>query len=171
MDPAASSVIAMQNTAFPSRAGATRLLLSLSFLAAAAVHAQPAPVKVDNPWARGTVAGQDATGAFMTFTASEPLTLLGAATPAAGIVEIHQMKMEDNVMKMRAMDTLALPAGQPVAFAPGGYHFMMMDLKAPLKPGTTFPMTLRLRDAKGALRTVELTVPVAMTPPMAGHKR
>lgn len=160
----------MQNTLSFTRSGAARLLLSLSLLVAAAAQAQPVAVKVENAWARATVAGQDSTGAFMTFTAAEPLTLLGAATPAAGIVEIHQMKMEGDVMKMRAVESLALPAGQPVTLAPGGYHLMVMDLKAPFKAGSTVPFTLRFRDAKGVEKTLELPVPVAVTGPGAMRK-
>jgi copper(I)-binding protein len=77
------------------------------------------------------------------------------------------MKMEGDVMKMRPLDDLALPAGKPVQLKPNGYHFMLMDLKAQLKPGVRIPLTLQLRDAKGAQQTIELSLPVAMTPPMA----
>lgn len=140
------------------------LLLSLPIVAAA----QASTVKVDRAWARAIVQGQDSTGAYMTLTAAEPLTLLGAATPAAGIVEIHQMKMQGDVMKMGAVDTLALKPGAPLYFAPNGYHFMLMDLKAPFRVGSNIRMTLRFRDAKGAERTQDVTVPVAAAAP-AGH--
>lgn len=150
--------------------------LLTSFVAAAcvaaplAVHAQQAPVRVEAPWARATVPGQAASGAFMVLTAREPLTLVGAESPAAGIVEIHQMKMVGDVMKMSAVEALALKAGEPVKFAPGGYHFMLMDLKAPLQAGTSLPLKLRFQDAQGASRTLDLSVPVqqAMAAPM--HK-
>ena len=140
------------------------LLLSIPL----AAIAQAAPAKVERAWARATVQGQDATGAYMTVTAAEPLTLLGAATPAAGIVEIHQMKMEGDVMKMRAVDTLPLKPGAPLLFAPNGYHFMLMDLKAPFRAGGSIRMTLRFRDARGTERTQDVTVPVALAAP-AGH--
>ena len=130
--------------------------------------AQPAGVKVEKAWARATVQGQDSTGAYMTLTASEPLTLLGAATPAAGIVEIHQMKMDGDVMKMRAVDTLPLKPGAPLQFAPNGYHFMLMDLKTPFRAGGQVRMTLRFRDAKGGERTQDVAVPVSQAAP-AGH--
>lgn len=144
------------------------VLAALSFAISLAAVAQPAPTKVERAWARSTVQGQDATGAYMTLTASEPLTLLGAATPAAGIVEMHQMKMEGDVMKMRAVDSLPLKPGAPLLFAPNGYHFMLMDLKAPFRAGGSIRMTLRFRDAKGAQRTQDVTVPVALVAP-AGH--
>ena len=148
-----------------------KLIAPLLFAAAAAAsHAQAtAPVSVHGAWARGTVAGQDSTGAYMTLTSREPLTLLGAQTPAAGIVEIHEMKMEGEVMKMRAADTLPLAAGQPLRLAPGGYHLMLMDLKAPFKPGSHIPMTLRFRDAKGQESKLVVSVPVSSAPPAARH--
>jgi periplasmic copper chaperone A len=135
-----------------------------------AIVAQPVAVKVERAWARSTVQGQDSSGAYMTLTAAEPLTLLGAATPAAGIVEIHQMKMEGDVMKMRAVDTLPMKPGVPLQFAPNSYHFMLMDLKAPFRAGTKVQMTLRFRDAKGAERTQDVAVPVSLAAPAAhGH--
>jgi periplasmic copper chaperone A len=140
-------------------------------LAAATVAGAQAtvPVSVHGAWARSTVAGQDSTGAYMTLTSREPLTLLGAQTPAAGIVEIHEMKMEGEVMKMRAADTLPLAVGQPLRLAPGGYHFMLMDLKAPFKPGSHINMTLLFRDAKGRESKVPVSVPVSVTPPAPRH--
>jgi copper(I)-binding protein len=140
-------------------------IIFLLAVASAGHAATQAPVSVEGAWARSTVAGQDASGVYMTLTAREPLTLLGASTPAAGIVEIHEMKMEGDVMKMRAADTLPLAAGRPLTLGPGGYHFMLMDLKAPFRAGSTITMTLRFRDAKGALRPLQVRVPVSNTPP------
>jgi periplasmic copper chaperone A len=146
------------------------VLAALTVSVSLAAVAQAPAVKVERPWARSTVQGQDATGAYMTLTAGEPLTLVGAATPAAGIVEIHQMKMEGDVMKMRAVETLALRPGAPLHFAPNGYHFMLMDLKTPFRAGASIRMTLRLRDAKGAERTQDVTVPVSLAAPAShGH--
>ena len=145
-------------------------LAPLLFAFATTAFAQAAaPVEVRGAWARGTVAGQDSTGAYMTLTSREPLTLLGADTPAAGIVEIHEMKMVGDVMKMRAADTLPLAAGQPLRLAPGGYHLMLMDLKAPFKPGSHIPMTLRFRDAKGQESKLAVSVPVSAAPPTTKH--
>jgi Uncharacterized protein conserved in bacteria len=140
-------------------------LLAPALLLAAAASAQVAPLQVDSPWARPTVPGQPTAGAYMTFRASAPLTLLGASTPQAGTVEMHEMKMEGQVMRMRAVETVALLPGQPLRFTPGGYHFMLMDLKAPFQAGTRFPMTLRFRDAGGQVKTLELSVPVTATAP------
>lgn len=141
-------------------------LAPIVLAASIAAIAAEAPVRVEGAWARPSM-GQDSSGAYMTLTASEPLTLLGAETPAAGIVEIHEMKLEGDVMKMRAAGTLPLEPGKPLRFAPGGYHFMLMDLKAPFQAGTQFPLTLRFRDAKGAEKTLRVTVPVTMRGPAA----
>lgn len=127
-------------------------------------------VKVDNPWVRATVAGQKATGAFMTLTAKEGSRLVGIASPAAGLAEVHEMAMQGDVMKMRAVPELDLPAGKAVALKPGGYHVMLLDLKAPLAADSSVPLTLTFKDAKGVESKTELTVPVrAITAPAAGH--
>lgn len=141
-------------------------LACLALIGAAAVHAQAAvAVAVEGAWARAVMPGQAASSAYMVVTAREPLTLTGAASPAAGIIEIHQMWLDGDVMKMRAVDTLPLVPGQPVAFKPGGYHFMLMDLKAQFRPGTSIPLTLQFRDARGATRLLKLSLPVASAAP------
>jgi hypothetical protein len=134
---------------------------------------------VKNAWVRASVQGQKATGAFMQLTASQPTTLVGVASPVAGVAEVHEMKMDGDVMRMRALPQgLPLPAGQPVALTPGGYHVMLMDLKATLPKDSTIPLTLTFKDAKGVESRVELKLPVATTAPggaaapagHAGHK-
>ena len=124
------------------------------FAAACAAQAQTAPVQVDQAWARASVQGQSGTGAFMTLTAREPLSLVGVATPVAGVAEVHEMKMEGEVMKMRAIPALELPAGKPVQLKPGGYHLMLMDLKQQLKAGETVPLTLVVEGKDGKRETV-----------------
>ncbi|MET0312057.1 MAG: copper chaperone PCu(A)C [Burkholderiaceae bacterium] len=140
--------------------------------AAFASIAQAPAIAVDGAWARASVQGQRGTGAFMKLTAREELTLVGVASPVAGVAEIHEMKMENDVMRMRAIDKLALPAGKPVELSPGGFHIMLMDLKAPLAKDTTIPVTLLVRNAKGAQSRIELKVPVSARAPQgqAGHK-
>lgn len=140
---------------------ATAILLALG----ASAWAQSAAVDVQGAWARATVQGQKATGAFMKLTAKENAKLVSASSPVAGVVEIHEMKMEENVMKMRAIPSLDLPAGKAVELKPGGYHVMLMDLKEPLKKETTIPITLEVKDDKGVESKVELTVPVSLKSP------
>jgi len=141
-----------------------KLLLPLLIAACAAAQAA-APAKVDGAWARVAVKGQDSSGAYMTISASEPLTLIGAESAAAGIVEIHEMKMVGDVMKMRAAGELPIAPGKPLKLAPGGFHFMLMDLKAPFQAGGHIGITLRFKDAKGKIETLPVTVPVSVTKP------
>lgn len=146
------------------------LLTAAALAAAFSAAAHGAAIEVENAWARATVKGQTATGIFMKITARDGATLIGASSPAAGLMEVHEMKMEGDVMKMRALaGGLDLPAGKTVALTPGGgYHFMMMDLKTtPLAKGSTVPLTLVFRDARGVESKVELKVPVAFVAPAA----
>jgi len=144
-------------------------LLVTSFLCGAA-FAQTVDVRA--AWARATVQGQKASGAFMTITSPVDSKLVSVASPVAGVAEVHEMKMEGDVMKMRALDGgLNLPAGKKVELKPGGYHIMLMDLKVPLVKDTTIPLTLVFKDAKGKESRSELKVPVSAAPPAAhtGH--
>lgn len=146
-----------------------RSLFAATVLAATGLSAwADAPVQIDAPWARATVAGQQATGAFMRITAQEPLQLVGVSTPAAALSEVHEMKMEGDVMRMRAIESLPLPAGQSVELKPGGYHLMFMQLKAPLQAGSTVPVTLQLTNAQGQRLEHTLQVPVQQLARPAG---
>jgi len=127
-----------------------------------------AQVDVKNAWARATVKGQMATGAFMLITAKEGTKLVGGSSPVAGVTQVHEMKMEGGVMKMAEVKGgLDLPAGKTVELKPGGYHVMLMDLKEPLAKDSTVPLTLVFKDAKGVESKQELKLPVAMTAPAA----
>ena len=154
-----------------SRLASPLFLTAALWAGAATAETATAPVQAENAWARATVAGQKATGAFMRLTASSASRLVRAESAAAGVTEIHEMKMEGDVMKMRAISGLDLPAGQAVELKPGGYHVMLMDLKAQLAQGTQVPLTLVFQDAQGAQSQLVLQVPVQakMPGPMAGH--
>lgn len=132
----------------------TALFLSL---AGAVAHAE---VAVSDAWARATVPNQKAGGAFMTLKASTDTRLVAASSPAAAVAEIHEMKMEGNVMKMSAIEALELPAGKAVELRPGGYHLMLMQLVKPLEAGSTIPVSLSFEDPDGKRSTLELQVPV-----------
>lgn len=142
-----------------------KLLGALLALACSTLYAQT--VEVKDAWVRATVPGQKGTGAFMNITARDGAKLVGASSPVAGVAQVHEMKMDGDVMKMRAMPSLDLPAGQTVQLKPGGYHVMMMDLKQTLPKGSTVPLTLRFKNAKGAESKVELKVPVSTVAPAA----
>ena len=133
------------------------------------VHAQSVDVK--DAWVRTSVQGQKATGAFMKLTAKDGVKLVAASSPVAGVTEVHEMKMEGDVMKMKAVaGGLDLPAGKTVELKAGGYHLMLMDLKATLPKDSTIPLTLVFKDAKGAESRLELKVPVATAPLATAHK-
>ena len=134
-------------------------------LAAAACALFTLPVlaqtSVKDPWVRGTVAQQTATGAFMTITSTSGGTLVAASSPAAGVVEIHDMTMDGTTMKMRALTKgLDLPAGKPVELKPGGYHVMLLDLKAPLKTGESVEISLVVEGQDGKKETLAVKAPV-----------
>ena len=129
------------------------LFAAVAVLASAAAHAQ---VTVDKPWVRTTVAQQTTTGAFMTITSLQGGKLVSASSPIAASVEVHEMKVEGDVMKMRPVDALPLPAGKPVDLKSGSYHVMMMGLKAPVKAGDVVPIKLVVEDAKGKRETVDV---------------
>lgn len=140
----------------------------LSTVISASAMAQA--VTVADPWIRATVQGQKATGAFMKITSKEGAKLTGVSSPAAGISEIHEMKMEKDIMKMSAVPSLNVPAGGAVELKPGGYHVMLMDLKAPLADKATVPITLTFENAKGVKSQVELQVPVRAMNAKMEHK-
>jgi copper(I)-binding protein len=133
------------------------LIAALVWAAAGSAMAQ---VEVRSAWARSTVPGQGGTGAFMTITSKDGGKLVGAASAIAGVVELHEMAMDNNVMKMRAIPALELPAGREVQLKPGGYHVMLLDLKRPLKVGEKVQIELRLetRDGKRVTQPVEVEV-------------
>ena len=145
----------------------TGLALGASLIAPAMAQT----VEVRDAWVRTAVPGQQATGAFMKLTASNATRLVGASTPAAGITEVHEMKLDGDIMKMRAVPGgLALPAGQTVELKPGGYHLMLMDLKAALPKDSKLPLTLVFKDAKGVESKLELQVPVGLAAPLQSSK-
>ena len=124
-----------------------------------------AQVTVKDAWVRATVPQQKATGAFMQITAAQDTRLVEAKSPVAGTVEIHEMKMENNVMKMRAVAGLDMSAGKAVDLKPGGYHVMLMGLKEQMKEGASVPVTLVFEGKDKKRETVEVKATVR---PLAG---
>jgi hypothetical protein len=125
-----------------------------------------APVELRDAWARPTVPGQRSTGVYGRFTTGVGLRLVGGSSPLAERVEVHQMAMEGDVMRMRALEQgLELPPGQSVELAPGGYHLMLTGLRQAVAPGTTLPLTLRFTDRDGHDSALTLQVPVSAAAP------
>ena len=132
-----------------------RTVVSLAWLAAASAAAE-APA-VSAAWIRATPPGARTAAAYLTLTGSSVADrLLGAATSAAGTVEIHRSVIENGVMRMEPLPALAVPAGETVVLEPGGAHLMLIDLVGPLVPGTNVALSLRFAKAG----TVALEVPV-----------
>ena len=123
-----------------------KLFAALWVCAAFTAHAQ---VEVSDAWVRATGQGQKATGVFMNLTAQKATRLVGVKADLTASAEVHEMKMEKDVMKMQAVKSLDLPAGQTVALKPGSYHVMLMDLKAPVAEDSQVVLTLLFEDAAG----------------------
>lgn len=134
--------------------------LSLGMMSASA-FAQTGQVDVSDAWARGTVPGQTSSAVYMTLQAHQATTLVSVSTPVAANAEVHEMKLEGTLMKMRALPKgLPLEANKPVELKPGSYHVMLTDLKGPLKKGDTVPLTLKFEtaDHKKSEQQVQATV-------------
>jgi copper(I)-binding protein len=133
----------------------TLLATALTVLSFSAV-AQTS-VQITDPWVRATVPQQKATGAFMQITAPKAMRLLEVRSPVAGVAEIHEMSMTDNMMRMRQIKEIALPAGKAVELKPGGYHVMLLDLKGQVKAGDKIALTLVVEGEDKRRETIEVT--------------
>src|SRR3989344_4032259 len=133
-----------------------RTLIGLSLLGLAAHASAQVQVQVSDAWVRATVPGQPSSGAFMTVTADSDSKLLRVASPVAKDVQIHEMSMKDDVMRMGPVDSITLPAGTPVKLDPDGYHVMLMGLTGQIKEGDQVPLTLTVENARGERQTVEV---------------
>ena len=132
-----------------------RLFLPALLLLAAAGDAPQ--FQIDHPWARASAGAAKTGAAYLTITdQGQPDQLTGASTPIAASAELHESMDDMGMMKMRPIAGLTLTPGKPVKLAPGGYHLMLMGLKAPLKAGDTFPLTLQFTHAPP--QTVTVTV-------------
>ncbi|MBM3531279.1 MAG: copper chaperone PCu(A)C [Alphaproteobacteria bacterium] len=130
------------------------LLLSLTALSATA------QVQVKDPWVRATVPQQAATGAFMHLSSPADARLVSASSPVAGVVELHEVRMEKDVMKMRAVPGIDIPAGKGAELKPGGYHVMLMNLKSQMKEGEVVPITLVIEGKDKRRQTLEVKAKV-----------
>ncbi len=125
-----------------------------------------ADVKIEGAWVRVAVEGQKGTGGFMKLTAPANMKLVAVSSPVANIGEVHEMKMQGDVMRMNELKGgLELPAGKAVELKPGGFHLMLLDLKQPLKVDSQVPVTLTFVNAKGEQSKVEIKAPVAVRAP------
>ncbi|MES2317310.1 MAG: copper chaperone PCu(A)C [Pseudomonadota bacterium] len=132
-----------------------------TIIACLAMMAQAqAQVSVTAPWVRATVPAQKSTGAYMHLLSANGARLVGVSSPEAAAVELHQMEMKDDMMKMRQVDGIELPAGKGVNLASGSYHIMMMGLKRQLKEGEAVSITLLVQGKDKQRHSVTVKVPV-----------
>ena len=123
-------------------------------------------VDVTGAWARSTKGGQKVSGAYMTLTAKQDgVRLIGASSALARKVEIHEMRMDGEVMRMKRLPELVLPKDQGVQLAPGAYHLMLFGLKQTLPERSMVPITLEFVDAKGLMRKLTIQLPAYSSAP------
>jgi hypothetical protein len=148
---------------FKSSIGAAAL--SFAALAAHAHEYKLGALTIGHPYARATGAGQMTGGGYMKLVNGGAVDrLVSVSADVSKSVELHEMKMEGDVMKMRQVEAIALQAGQTVELKPGGYHLMFVGLKAPLKAGDKFPLKLRFEKAGEVEVTVNVDPATAGTP-------
>jgi periplasmic copper chaperone A len=158
---------------FAIRVAALVALSALPALIAAAQEYKAGSIEVDQPWSTATPRGASVAAGYMTIknTGTEPDRLTGASTAVAGKVEVHEMTMENGVMRMRPLASgLEIKPGQTVELKPSSFHLMLMNLKGPIQQGKPFKATLMF--AKAGPVDVEFGVePVGASSPPAqdGH--
>jgi copper(I)-binding protein len=121
----------------------------------AAQWAVAANVTVTDAWARATMPGQPVSAAYMQIKSDADAKLVGVSSSVVPQVEVHEMKMEGDVMIMREVKALDLPKGKAVTLEPGGFHIMLMNLKQPIAAGEVVPLTLVI-ESGGKKQTVEV---------------
>ena len=151
---------------------AAALLLALAGGPAAAHDFRAGDIVIDHPYAVPSPAGSPHGALYLRAlrnTGTQADQLVGARTPAAASVEIHRMQLgPQNVMRMRAVDSLPLPPRAEVALKHGGpWHLMLLNLKAPLQVGDRFPVTLLF--ARGGEKEVQVWVQQPRTATAASH--
>ena len=121
----------------------------------AAQLATAANVTITDAWARATMPGQPVSAAYMQIQSDADAKLVGASSSVVPQVEVHEMKMEGDVMIMRQVKVLDLPKGKTVTLEPGGFHIMLMNLKQPIAAGEMIPLRLVI-ESGGKKQTVEV---------------
>lgn len=134
-------------------------VLTVLALPAEAADVMAGTLKISAPWARATPKGAPVGGGYLTVTnmGDEPDRLVGGSTAISKSVEVHEMKMDNGIMKMRMLaNGLEINPGQTLKLQPGGYHLMFIGLTQPLKKGEHIKVTLQF--ARAGKVDVEFTV-------------
>jgi len=148
------------------------LALGAATLATSAHEFKLGAITIGHPYARTTAPGQPTGGGFLKLVnqGASADKLLSATADVSSRVELHTMRMEGDVMRMRQVDAIELPAGGSVELKPGGMHLMFVELKAPLKAGDKFPLVLRFEKAGEVTVTVNVEAPKADAAPPHEHR-
>jgi periplasmic copper chaperone A len=131
------------------------VLVFTAMAALAAQSAWAANISVTDAWARATMPGQKVSGAYMQLQSDADARLVSASSPAVPRVEVHEMKMDGDVMRMREVKSIDLPKGKRISLEPGGYHIMLMNLTKPITAGEVIPLTMVV-ESGGKRQTVEV---------------
>jgi hypothetical protein len=133
-----------------------KALVAAALLASATtLPAWAANISVTDAWARATMPGQKVSGAYMQIRSDADARLIRASSPAVPRVEIHEMKMDGDVMRMREVEAIDLPKSKTVSLEPGGFHIMLMNLPQPIAAGEVIPLVLTV-ESGGKRQTVEV---------------
>ncbi|HET9462891.1 MAG TPA: copper chaperone PCu(A)C [Thiobacillus sp.] len=132
-----------------------KALFAAALLISASLPAWAADISVSNAWARATMPGQHVSGAYMQIRSDADARLVSVSSPAVPRVEMHEMKMDGDVMRMREVKAIELPKGKTVSLEPGGFHIMLMNLQQPIAAGDVIPLILTV-ESGGKRQTVEL---------------
>lgn len=130
--------------------------IAMVLMSAAMTLTAHAQVAVKDAWVRATVGPQKVTGAFMQITSAQDTKLVAVQSAAAKKVELHTMEMDKDVMRMREIASLDLPAGKAVELKPGSYHIMLIDLVKPVKEGDTVAVTLVVENKDKKRESIEV---------------
>lgn len=131
------------------------MLAAALLISAASLPAWAASISVTDVWARATMPGQKVSGAYMQIRSDADARLVSVSSPAVPRVEMHEMKMDGDVMRMRELKAIDLPKGKTVSLEPGGFHLMLMNLTKPIVAGEVVPLTLVV-ESGGKQQTVEV---------------
>ena len=146
------------------------LAFAVGLAAAGAAWAQTSQLEVSNAWARATPGGAANGAAYLTILSPTADRLVSVSSPVSQRTELHTMSMAGNVMQMRLLGILDIPAGQTVRLTPGGMHIMLLGLDRPLQECQHFPLTLNFEKAGAKSVTVAIEKPGAMGPALTPQR-
>ena len=115
-----------------------------------------AAVTVSDAWVKPTAPGQKVAGVYLQIVSTEDAKLTGGSSSIAETVEVHEMSMRGDIMRMRRLDAIELPAGKQVELKPGGYHLMLFGIVRQIKEGEVVPIKLMIMNSAGKKELLHL---------------